>query len=121
MTDRLQMNLMFDVTAFSVFRAKKFSARGHVIKKRAHHDFARGHLTSHGLWQQSDPAHAIFNSSFGPGNCEEIVGQAHRLPITIGRQAERLPYNGDPDEVNYCPPNRILFDLVTLQPYFVEL
>jgi hypothetical protein len=36
-------------------------------------------------------------------------------------QAERLPYNGDPDEVNHCSPNRILFDLVTLQPYFVEV
>ena len=40
MTDRLQMNLVFNVTAFRVFRAKKFSARGQVIKKRAHLDLS---------------------------------------------------------------------------------
>src|SRR5207244_12097176 len=51
MTDRLQMNLMFDVTAFSVFRAKKFSARGQVIKKRAHLDL--------GSWLFAAIAHDI--------------------------------------------------------------
>src|SRR5262245_63238807 len=40
MTDGLQMNLMFDVPAFSIFGTKKFSARGQVIKKRAHLDLS---------------------------------------------------------------------------------
>src|SRR5216110_3068590 len=51
MTDRLQMNLMFDVTAFRVFRAKKFSACGQVIKKRAHLDL--------GSWRFAAIAHDI--------------------------------------------------------------
>src|SRR5215475_14082983 len=38
MADRLQMNLMFDVTTFGIFGAKKFSARRQIVKKRAHLD-----------------------------------------------------------------------------------
>src|SRR4029077_20188887 len=38
MTDRLQMNLMFDVAAFRILRTKKFPARRQVVKKRAHFD-----------------------------------------------------------------------------------
>src|SRR6185437_14245499 len=38
MANRLQMDLMFDVTTFGIFGAKKFSARWQVIKKRAHLD-----------------------------------------------------------------------------------
>src|SRR5438874_10844910 len=38
MTDRLQMNLMFDVAAFGILRTKKFPARRQVVKKRAHFD-----------------------------------------------------------------------------------
>src|SRR5437773_11623651 len=40
------MNLMFDVAAFRVFRTKKFSARGQVIKKRAHVDLGSGGFTA---------------------------------------------------------------------------
>src|SRR6476469_3798290 len=43
MTDRLQMNLVFDVAAFSILRTKKFPARWQVIKKRSNFDLrARG-------------------------------------------------------------------------------
>ena len=43
MTDRLQMNLMFDVAAFGILRTKKFPARWQVVKKRSHFDLrARG-------------------------------------------------------------------------------
>jgi hypothetical protein len=38
MTDRLQMNLMFDVAAFGILRTKKFPARWQIVKKRAHLD-----------------------------------------------------------------------------------
>src|SRR6267378_7736703 len=38
MADRLQMDLMFDVTTFGIFGPKEFSAHWHVIKKRAHLD-----------------------------------------------------------------------------------
>src|SRR6516165_9473089 len=38
MTDRLQMNLMFDIATFGILRTKKFSARRQVVKKRAHFD-----------------------------------------------------------------------------------
>src|SRR5436309_15390793 len=46
MTDCLQMNLMFDVTAFSIFRAKKFSACRQVIEKRAHLDLSSRRLAA---------------------------------------------------------------------------
>src|SRR5205823_7947311 len=46
MADSLQMNLMFDVTAFGIFRAKKFSPCWHVIKKRAHLDLSPGRFTA---------------------------------------------------------------------------
>src|SRR5438045_9723633 len=51
MTNCRQLNLMFDITAFSIFRAKKFSARGQVIEKRAHL-----HLSS---WRFAAVAHDI--------------------------------------------------------------
>ena len=38
MADRLQMNLVFDIAALRVFGTEKFSARGQIIKKRAHLD-----------------------------------------------------------------------------------
>ena len=38
MTDRLQMNLMFNVAAFGILRTKKFPARWQVIKKRSYFD-----------------------------------------------------------------------------------
>src|SRR5438093_1570125 len=70
MTDRLQMNLMFDVTAFSVFRAKKFSARGHVIKKRAHLDLSS--------WRLDAIAHDIdlttVDNDLGSSECARLSG-----------------------------------------------
>src|SRR5262249_35815177 len=38
MTDRLQMNLMFNVAALGILRTKKFPACRKVVKKRAHFD-----------------------------------------------------------------------------------
>src|SRR5437899_11889333 len=46
MADSLQMNLMFDVTAFGIFRAKKFPTCWHVIEKRAHLDLGPGRFTA---------------------------------------------------------------------------
>src|SRR5438132_13591693 len=34
--DRLQMELVLDIPALGIFRAQKFAARRHVVKKRAH-------------------------------------------------------------------------------------
>src|SRR5437763_9881192 len=46
MTDRLQLNLMFDVAAFGILRAKKFPARRQVVKKRAHFDLGARRFTA---------------------------------------------------------------------------
>src|SRR5205823_11676379 len=42
MSDRLQMHLMLDVPAFSVFRAQEFPARRHVVKKLAYFHLRSG-------------------------------------------------------------------------------
>ena len=64
MTDRLQMNLMFDVAAFGILRTKKFSARWQVVKKRAHFDL--------GAWGFAAVAHnvdfAAIHNNFCPGD-----------------------------------------------------
>jgi hypothetical protein len=46
MTDRLQMNLMFDVAAFGILRTKKFPARWQVVKKRSHFDLRAWRFTA---------------------------------------------------------------------------
>jgi hypothetical protein len=46
MPDRLEMNLVLNVTAFRVFRTKKFSTRWQIIKKRAHLYLRSGRFTA---------------------------------------------------------------------------
>src|SRR6476660_9528927 len=46
MTDRLQMNLVFNVAAFSILRTKKFPARWQVIKKRSRFDLRAWSFTA---------------------------------------------------------------------------
>src|SRR5258708_6836917 len=64
MTDRLQMNLMFDVVAFGILRTQKFPARRQVVKKRAHFDLR--------AWGFTAVPHnvdlAAINDNFCPGN-----------------------------------------------------
>ena len=64
MTDRLQMNLMFDVAAFGILRTKKFAARGQIVKKRAHFDLR--------AWGFTAVAHnvdlAAVDDNFCPGD-----------------------------------------------------
>src|SRR5215469_6590641 len=64
MTDRLQMNLMFNIAAFRIFRAKKFPARRQVVKKRAHLD-----LSSRGFATVTDDIDlATIDNDFGSCN-----------------------------------------------------
>src|SRR5207249_7885275 len=46
MPDRLEMNLVLNVTAFRVFRTKKFSTRWQIIKQRAHFHLRSGRFTA---------------------------------------------------------------------------
>ena len=46
MANRLEVDLMLDIAAFRVFRAKKFSARRQVVKKRAHFDLRSRRFTA---------------------------------------------------------------------------
>src|SRR6476620_1084537 len=64
MTDRLQMDLMFDVAAFGILRPKKFPARRQVIKKRTHFDLR--------AWSFTAVPHNVdldaINDNFCPGD-----------------------------------------------------
>src|SRR5258705_12479654 len=64
MADCLQMNLMLDIAAFGVFGAKKFSARGQIVKKRAHLDLRSRGFTS----VAHDFELAAIDNDFGSGN-----------------------------------------------------
>ena len=46
MANRLQVNVMLNVTAFRVFRAKKFPTRRQIIEKRAHLDLRSRRFTT---------------------------------------------------------------------------
>src|SRR6266849_1534294 len=73
MTDCLQMNLMFDVTAFRIFRVKKFYSRGKVIKKREHLDLRSRRFAA--VAQEIDLA--AVDDDFGSCNCATLSsGQA---------------------------------------------
>src|SRR5262245_54678710 len=65
MTDRLQMNLMFDVAAFGILRTKKFPARGQIVKKRAHFDLRAWGFTA--IPHNVD--FAAIDDNFRPGYC----------------------------------------------------
>src|SRR4030095_1772607 len=65
MTDCLQMNLMFDVTAFSIFRAKKFLASEQVRKKRAPLDVSSRRFPA----VAHDVDLAAIDDDFGSCNC----------------------------------------------------
>src|SRR5437764_724808 len=60
------MELVLDIPALGIFRAQKFAAGRHVVKKRAHLHlrpgrFAGGNLTSHDFGKEADPAHRRFD------------------------------------------------------------
>src|SRR4029453_9683723 len=65
MADRLQMDLMFDVTTFGIFGAEKFSARWQVIKKRAHLDLCPRRFAA----IAHDVDLAAIDDDFGSCNC----------------------------------------------------
>src|SRR5438132_1622091 len=73
MADSLQMNLMFDVTAFGIFRAKKFPTCWHVIEKRAHLDLGPGRFTA----IADDVDLAAIDDNLASCNCTDLsCGQA---------------------------------------------
>src|SRR6476469_6570684 len=64
MTDRLQMNLVFNVAAFSILRTKKFPARWQVIKKRSYFDLRAWGFTA----VPHNVDFAAVNNNFCPGD-----------------------------------------------------
>src|SRR6185437_4242995 len=65
MADRLQMDLMLDVTTFGILGAKKFSACRQVIKKRAHLDLCPRRLAA----IAHDLDFAAIDDDLGSCNC----------------------------------------------------
>ncbi len=69
MTDRLQMNLMFDVAAFGILRTKKFPARWQIIKKRSHFDLRAWRFTA----VPHNVDFAAVNNNLCPGDCARFT------------------------------------------------
>src|SRR5260370_12388116 len=61
-TDRLQMQLMFDVAALGIFGAKKFAAGWHVVEKHTHLHFRSGRFSPLADDVGLPPVHNDFNS-----------------------------------------------------------
>src|SRR5260370_1679183 len=70
-TDRLQMQLMFDVAALGIFGAKKFAAGWYVVEKRAHFHLRTARFSP--LADGFDLA-ALYND-FTSGNCVPFAGR----------------------------------------------
>ena len=62
--DRLQMELVLDIPALGIFRAQKFAARRHVVKKRAHLHLRPGRFAA----VAHDVDLAAIDDDLSPGN-----------------------------------------------------
>src|SRR5206468_2288148 len=87
--DRLQMELVLDVPALGIFRAQKFAARRHVVKKRTHLHFVPGASPPSRTMSILPPLTTI--SVPAMASCSRVVRRKRDTLAMLGSASPRKP------------------------------